>query len=211
MDRRTRICIWVIFAGLANFLAYVILYWFFWGEAVNGRVVQHGEALRYFLQSGEEVSRGVFIYSGIHSISIAPTVGAIMLAMLTLAKDRVTSSMRRTVVRGRTLITILATIITLIVVVWTIWFILQFSRRLATPQPPGSPRSGPAHVTHGSHAPAPRLRLRVLASVSGSLVADSGFIEATRRGRLGDPASLLPDSRSGAPGLRFLRPRSPGR
>ena len=26
------------FAGLANFLAYVILYWFFWGEAVNGRV-----------------------------------------------------------------------------------------------------------------------------------------------------------------------------
>jgi len=135
MDRRTRICIWIILIGLANFLAYVILYWFIWGEAVNGRVEAHGEELRYFLQSGQEVSRGVFLYSGIHSISIAPTVGAIMLAMLTLAKDRVISSMRRTIVRGRTLITILATIITMIVAVWTIWFVLQFSDRLSTPRP----------------------------------------------------------------------------
>jgi hypothetical protein len=143
MDRRTRICIWIILIGLANFLAYVILYWFIWGEAVNGRVEAHGEELRYFLQSGQEVSRGVFLYSGIHSISIAPTVGAIMLAMLTLAKDRVISSMRRTIVRGRTLITILATIITMIVAVWTIWFILQFSDRLSTPQPSKLPAPAP--------------------------------------------------------------------
>ena len=136
MDRRTKICVWIIIAGLANFLAYVILYWFFWGEAVNGRVEVHGEQLRYFLQSGREVSRGVFIYSGLHSISIAPTVGAIMLAMLTLAKDRVVSAMREAVVRGRTLITILATIITMIVAVWTVWFILQFARRLTYPRPP---------------------------------------------------------------------------
>ena len=139
MDRRTRVCLWVILLGLTNFLAYVILYWFFWGEAVNGRIEQHGEGLRYFLQSGEEVSRGVFLYSGIHSISIAPTVGAIMLAMLTLAKDRVISSMRRTILRGRTVITILATIITLIVVVWTVWFVLQFSRRLTSPEAPAAP------------------------------------------------------------------------
>jgi len=133
MDRRTRICIWIIFVGLANFLAYVMLYWFFWGEAVNGRVEQHPERLRYFLQSGREVSRAVYIYSGIHSISIAPTVGAIMLAMLTLAKERIVSSMRKTIVRGRTLITILATIIAMIVVVWTVWFILQFASHLANP------------------------------------------------------------------------------
>ena len=122
--------------GLANFLVYVILYWFFWGEAVNGRVEDHAGHLRYFLQSNEEVSHGVFLYSGIHSISIAPTVGAIMLAMLTLAKQRVVSSMRSAIVRGRTLITILATVITLIVCVWTIWFVLQFSRRLCNPKPP---------------------------------------------------------------------------
>ena len=131
--------------GLANFLAYVILYWFFWGEAVNGHVERHGEQLRYFLQSGQEVSRAVFLYSGIHSISIAPTVGAIMLAMLTLAKDRVISSMRRTIVRGRTMITILATLITMIVAVWTVWFILQFSRRLTSPETPSA--SAPASRT----------------------------------------------------------------
>jgi len=136
MDRRTKVCIWVIFAGLANFLIYVILYWYFWGEAVNGHVEQHAGRLQYFLQSGERVSRGVFLYSGIHSISIAPTVGAIMLAMLTLAKDRVIGSMRRTIVRGRTLITVLATIITMIVAVWTVWFVLQFSHRLRHPRPP---------------------------------------------------------------------------
>jgi len=145
MDRRTRICIWIIMIGLANFLAYVILYWFFWGEAVNGHVEARGEELRYFLQSGQEVSRAVFLYSGIHSISIAPTVGAIMLAMLTLAKDRVISSMRRTIVRGRTMITILATLITVIVAVWTVWFILQFSRRLTSPETPSA--SAPASRT----------------------------------------------------------------
>ena len=134
MDRKTRICIWIILGGLGNFLAYVVLYWFFWGEAVNGRVEADGDRVRYFLQSGREVSRGVFLYSGIHSISIAPTVGAIMLAMLTLAKERVVSSMRRTIVRGRTLMTILATTISLIVGVWTVWFLLQFLRHLLRAQ-----------------------------------------------------------------------------
>ena len=58
-----------------------------------------------------------------------------MLAMLTLAKDRIVSSMRSSIVRGRTLITVLATIITMIVVVMTIWFILHFSGRLSSPRP----------------------------------------------------------------------------
>ncbi len=144
MDKRTKICIWIIMAGLVNFLAYVILYWFFWGEAVNGRVTVINGENHYFLQSDTEVSRGVFIYSGIHSISIAPTVGAIMLAMLTLAKERVVSSMRSAIVRGRTLITILATIITMIVVIWTIWFAIQFCDRMVNPKPDGEP---PSHST----------------------------------------------------------------
>ena len=142
MDRRTRICIWIIFLGLGNFLAYVILYSFFNGEAVNGWVTEDSGRLRYFLQSGQEVSRGVFLYSGIHSISIAPTVGAVMLAMLTLAKDRVISSMRRTILRGRTVITILAILIAMIVLLWTAAFVLQFSDRLTSPRPAGA--HGPA-------------------------------------------------------------------
>lgn len=139
---RTRACIWIIMIGLLNFLAYVMLYWFFWGEAVNGHVEQSDGKLRYFLQSGEQVSRAVFIYSGIHSISIAPTVGAIMLAMLTLARDRVIGSMRQAIVRGRTMLTILATVITMIVAVWTVWFILQFTNRLNHPW--AAPTSAPA-------------------------------------------------------------------
>jgi len=144
MDRRTKICIWVILIGLANFLAYVILYWFFWGEAVNGHVELIDGQRRYFLQSGAEVSRGVFLYSGIHSISIWVTVAAVMLAMLTLAKDRIVSSMHSAIVRGRTFLTILATLITFATVVITIWFVLQFSRRLTTPVAGGSAPTRPA-------------------------------------------------------------------
>ena len=143
--RRTRICIWIILLGLGNFLAYVILYWFFWGEAVHGRVEIHDGTMLYFLQSRQPVSRGVFIYSGVHSISIAPTVGAIMLAMLTLAKERITSSMRSTIVRGRTMITIFAAVITMIIVAWTVLFILEFASSLSTPSPSTAP--GPVNVT----------------------------------------------------------------
>ena len=127
MDRRTKICIWIIMLGLANFLVYVLLYTYIWGEAVNGQVVVD-EAGRhsYFLQSGQEVSRWVFIYSGIHSISIWPTVAAVMLAMLTLAKERIVSSMRRTILRGRTFITVLAVIICLTTVILTLRFTREF-------------------------------------------------------------------------------------
>ncbi len=136
MDFRTRVCIWVIMVGLANFMAYTVLYVFIGGEAVNGYVISSADGtLRYQLQSGELVSRAVFIYSGIHSITIWPTVGAILLAMLTLAKERIVSSMRSSIVRGRTMITILATIITLTILVMMFWFILHFAGRMTHPKP----------------------------------------------------------------------------
>jgi len=144
MDFRTRVCIWVIIAGLINFMVYTVLYVFIGGEAVNGYVYQQADgSLRYELQSGQVVSRAVFIYSGVHSISIAPTVAAIMLAMLTLAKERIVSSMRRTIVRGRTLITVVATIITILVVLWTAVFIHGFVSHLTHP-----------HVAPAAPAPA---------------------------------------------------------
>jgi hypothetical protein len=128
------VCIWIILIGLGNFLVYSLLYVYIYGEAVNGWVLEADGRKQYYLQSGVEVSRGVFLYSGLHSISIWPTVGAVMLAMLTLAKDRIISSMRSSVVRGRTLITVLATLITFAVAVLTVWFILQFAGRLADPR-----------------------------------------------------------------------------
>jgi hypothetical protein len=136
MDRRTKTCILIIFAGLANFLAYTLLYVYLYGEAVNGWVLPIEGQTRYFLQSGREVSRAAYIYSGIHSISIWPTAAAIMLAMLTLAKDRVVSAMRSSALRGRTLLTIMATLITMIAAIMTVWFVLQFTSRLAGNGPP---------------------------------------------------------------------------
>ena len=143
MDRQSKICVWVILLGLVNFLAYAIVYLFIGGEAVNGHLehfTSTGE-VRYILQSGHEVSRGTYIYSGIHSISVWATVAAIMLAMLTLAKERIASSMRSAIIRGRTFITILATIITFTTVIMMIWFILQFSRTFASPRQIPAPQT----------------------------------------------------------------------
>jgi hypothetical protein len=136
MDRRTKICIWVILVGLANFIIYTFVYMFIGGEAVNGRVELIEAHKHYVLQSGHGVSLGIFLYSGIHSISIWLTVAAIMLAMLTLAKERIVSSMHSTIVRGRTFITILATVITFTTILITIWFILQFLQTLSHPVVP---------------------------------------------------------------------------
>lgn len=134
MDRKTKICIWIILIGLANFMAYTIFYVFLGGEAVSGWVVLDQTGHRqFYLQSGQQVSYAEFLYSGIHSISIWITVAAVMLAMLTLAKDRIVSSMHAAVVHGRTFITILATIIAFTVAIITIWFILQFASRLNNP------------------------------------------------------------------------------
>jgi len=134
MDRRTRICLWIILVGLGNFLAYSVLYWLIGGEAVNGRVEQWPGQVRYFLQTGREAPRAVFFYSGVHSISIWPTVAAILLAMLTLAKDRIVSSMHSGVVRGRAMVTILAVVIALTAALMTFVFIHQFTGHLNHPQ-----------------------------------------------------------------------------
>ncbi len=116
--------------GMGNFLAYVLIYTYIWGEAVNGRVVADATGeLSYFLQSGREVSRTAFIYSGIHSISIWPTVSAIMLAMLTLAKERIVFSMRQSILRGRTFISVLAVVIVLATTILTIHFTREFVDR----------------------------------------------------------------------------------
>ena len=142
MNRRTKVCIWIIIVGLANFLAYTVVYDFIGGEAVNGDVRAEGSAggpaaLHYYLvDSGREtpVGRGVWIYSAVHSISIWITMGAVLLAMLTLAKDRIVSSMRSSIVRGRTFITILATIVTLISVLLTVRFALRTIEKLLDAQ-----------------------------------------------------------------------------
>jgi hypothetical protein len=141
MIRRTRICIYIIVIGLINFLAYTIGYMFLGGDAMNGYVRQvvapdKVHHLHYFLVAkgmAYEVNRSIWVYSAVHSISIWVTVGAVLMAMLTLAKDRIVSSMRTSIVRGRTLITIVATVVTLMSLSITAWFLIYMIQQLTLP------------------------------------------------------------------------------
>jgi hypothetical protein len=129
LDRRTSICLYVIAIGLANFLFYTIAYLIIGGEAIHGKIISIGGQTQYLLGGRDDpVSRLVFIYSAIHSISIWPTFGAVMLAMLTIAKDRIVESMRSALVRGRAIITLIAVIITIVAILLTFTFTRQFVR-----------------------------------------------------------------------------------
>ena len=128
----------MILVGLANFLVYTIAYLILGGEAIHGRIIAAGDGTQYFLAGrADPVSRFVFIYSAIHSISIWPTFGAVMLAMLTLAKDRIVESMHSALVRGRAIITLLAVIIAIIAILLT----FRFTRRFVSQM-----RSGPQEL-----------------------------------------------------------------
>lgn len=140
MDARTRICSWIILLGLANFVAYTIGYVQIGGDALNGDVRQDEEGrLHYFIHlrpgsERQEVSAGVWLYSAVHSISVWPTMGAVLLAMLTLAKDRIVSSLRSSIFRGRTYLTVVATLIVFITLVMTTWFVVLTARFLTAPE-----------------------------------------------------------------------------
>lgn len=128
----------MILIGLANFLVYTIAYLIIGGEAIHGQIIARDGGAQYLLAGrADPVSRLVFIYSAIHSISIWPTFGAVMLAMLTLAKDRIVESMHSALVRGRAIITLLAVIITIVAILLTFMFTRRFVRQM---------RSGPQEV-----------------------------------------------------------------
>ncbi|HET6429754.1 MAG TPA: hypothetical protein VM389_12190 [Phycisphaerae bacterium] len=139
LNRRTKICLWIILLGLANFLAYSVVYFVLSGEAIHGgvRVEAGNPAGRayYVLHRGNprQVSRGEWMYSAVHSISIPITVGAVLLAMLTVAKDRIVSSLRSSAVRGRALITLLAAVVTVCSLAWTAWFLHTVISQLRAP------------------------------------------------------------------------------
>jgi hypothetical protein len=136
MDLRTRICLWVILIGMANFLAYTIGYTIIGGESVRGRIElneQTGERT-YYLDTGQQVAPAAFIYIGIHSISIWLTVMAIMFALLTLAKDRIADSMKSAAMRGRTFCTVLAVLIGICTAGLMFQFIHEFVDHFSHPQ-----------------------------------------------------------------------------
>ncbi|KPK81272.1 MAG: hypothetical protein AMJ81_10700 [Phycisphaerae bacterium SM23_33] len=142
MNRRTKICLWVIVLGLANFLAYSVAYFSLPGEAIHGHISREpspgADRLHYYLlnKGGDvEVTWRVWIYSAVHSSTIPVTVAAVLLAMLTVAKDRIVSSMRSSAVRGREFITLLAMVVGATSIVWMAWFLRVIIGHLLEPLP----------------------------------------------------------------------------
>ncbi len=149
MQRRTRnrICIWVIFGGLLNFLAYTIVYAELGGDAKNGGngkflnkvgEVEEGFHIRGHFIGGagggkaKGVPRWVWVYSYLHSISLWPTQGAMVICMLILARPHIIATLGESNwIRGPTFIAVVMTLVAVLCSVLTIWFTTQFIVDLA--------------------------------------------------------------------------------
>jgi len=105
MDLRTRICLTVIVAGLANFLAFTIVTLTIGGDAKNGKVELDAGGEKHFYVGMEgrltEVSRGMWIASALHSLSIWFTHAAVLLSTILLAKEHLESQMSESMISGK--------------------------------------------------------------------------------------------------------------
>jgi len=120
---RNKLLIWVIALGLINFAVYTLAYAYLQGDARNGFIEDGQYYLRgHFLRSRtgratEPVGRSVWLYSFVHSITIWPTIGAVLASMLVLARPHIIATMKsdtrlsgRTIVNGCLLLVILVTL-----------------------------------------------------------------------------------------------------
>ena len=133
--RRNRICVWLIIFGLGNFLIYAVVYAIIGGDAPNGDIqdgVYHirGHFVHRTVGFEQEVPRWVWIYSYLHSISIWPSIAAVLLAMLILARPHIIATYERGIMRGTTLVTIMATVIVFVTSIIMLAFIVDFVRAL---------------------------------------------------------------------------------
>ena len=139
MERRKRnkILIWIVVLGLANFVVYTVMYWYLQGDAANG-AFKHGQ---YFLrghfihhasgQLSEPVSRATWIYSYVHSISIWPTIAAVLISMSILARPHIIATMSSDkLVRGTVFVTVFITVVTFITAASTLYFVINFIQAL---------------------------------------------------------------------------------
>lgn len=145
---RNRILVAVIFLGLANFAVYTFFYWYFQGDARNGCIrfvvdesgatapepeyILRGHFLR--ARDGLEsaaVSRGVWIYSFVHSISIWPTVGAILLSMFVLSRPHIIATIQSDAsLRGQTVVNVCMALVIVVTLVSTSIFVVNLVQAL---------------------------------------------------------------------------------
>ena len=139
MDFRTKLCLIIILAGLSNFIAYGVGYAIVGGESIHGHIEKDAQTGKcdYYLAGSDsknnDVHRDKFVYIGIHSISIWPTVAAIILSLLTLAKDRIADSMRSSMMKGRSFCSTMAVLVAIGAAGMTFLFISEFADRLRNP------------------------------------------------------------------------------
>ena len=145
--RRNQICIGIIALGLANYLVYTLSYAALGGDAANGYrsvvVRENGKrATEYYVRghfihtlSGRErlVSRGAWIYSYVHSISVPLTSGAMIISMLVLARPHILATMRGGLVGGQTFVVAFGTIVALVALAVTAMFTWNFVEALCSP------------------------------------------------------------------------------
>ena len=135
--RRVRLCVSLILLGLGNFLVYAIIYASIGGDAPNGEIrtdLATGQRVYYvkghfihrLIGYEQDVPRWVWMYSFIHSISIWPSIAAVLLAMLALARPHIIATYQNGMMTGATLVTVLATTIVIITSLIMISFIIEF-------------------------------------------------------------------------------------
>ena len=138
---RNKILLWIIFLGLANFAVYTFFYWYFQGDARNGFIRSHGENVEYFLRGhfirtrdgkiSAPVSRAVWLYSFIHSISIWPTIGAVLISVFILARPHIIATIKSdSMITGRGFVNVCMVLVIVVVLVSTAMFIFNLCQAL---------------------------------------------------------------------------------
>ncbi len=142
--RRNQVCIAIITLGALNLVAYTALYAVLGGDAHNGEIRRverpdgttrtayyvRGHFLRTLQGREAEVSRGLWIYSYLHSISVFVTSAAMVLSMLVLARPHILATMRNGWIRGSTFVVALGTVVVLLSGAGVLIFLWDFFREL---------------------------------------------------------------------------------
>lgn len=125
--------------GLSNFILYAVVYAIIGGDAPNGYIDHSDSGPVYYVRGHfvhrvvgyeQDVPRWVWIYSYIHSISIWPSIAAVLLAMLVLARPHILATYQNGIMSAPTLVTVMATVIVLVTSAIMLMFVVDFFRRI---------------------------------------------------------------------------------
>jgi len=133
---RNRLCIWIIALGIGNFVGYTVAYAYIGGDAHNGEIRdgKHyvaGHFLHGRVGAECEVPRGVWIYSYLHSISIWPSIAAVLICNMILARPHIIATMKEGFISGGTFVTVVITLLSFLTLVATVAFTLEFISELS--------------------------------------------------------------------------------